>query len=173
MVKDRQVDRPVIVPLISWNLHRTDAHGSLQLSSIEKVNQMEGVLPTLRSLWCFFFEPWISFMNPFSFPLLTKVIYWSKSTRMDFSFGTSFSKFSSIFMYLEGVTQNKKSNIWGKKIYFQFFYSPSILYRLIKSPFPETLASQNSLKKQRQWEDDQVPEQQKKKGEGGGRERSI
>ena len=60
------------------------------------------------------------------------------------STGTSFSKFSPIFMYLERVT-HKKSNIWGKKIYFQFFYSPSILYRLIKCPFPEKLASQNSL----------------------------
>ena len=36
---------------------------------------------------------------------------------------------------------HKKSNIWGKKIYFQFFYSPSILYRLIKCPFPEKLAA--------------------------------
>ena len=66
------------------------------------------------------------------------------SFNRSFSTGTSFSKFSPIFMYLERVT-HKKSNIWGKKIYFQFFYSPSILYRLIKCPFPEKLASQNSL----------------------------
>ena len=44
---------------------------------------------------------------------------------------------------------HKKSNIWGKKIYFQFFYSPSILYRLIKCPFPEKLASQTSLQNKR------------------------
>ena len=64
---------------------------------------------------------------------------------MDFSTGTSFTKFSPIFMYLDRVTHTQKSNIWGERIYFQFFYSPSILYRLIKCPFPEKLASQNSL----------------------------
>ena len=64
---------------------------------------------------------------------------------MDFSTGTSFTKFSP-FMYLDRVTHtHKKSNIWGERINFQFFYSPSILYRLIKCPFPEKLASQNSL----------------------------
>ena len=64
---------------------------------------------------------------------------------MDFSTGTSFTKFSPIFMYLDRVTHTHKSNIWGERIYFQFFYSPSILYRLIKCPFPEKLARQNSL----------------------------
>ena len=64
---------------------------------------------------------------------------------MDFSTGTLFTKFSPIFMYLDRVTHTHKSNIWGERIYFQFFYSPSILYRLIKCPFPEKLASQNSL----------------------------
>ena len=48
-------------------------------------------------------------------------------------------------MWLDRVTHTQNSNTWGKKIYFQFFYSPSILYRLIKCPFPEKLASQNSL----------------------------
>ena len=48
-------------------------------------------------------------------------------------------------MYLEKVTHTKKATFEVKKIYFQFFYSPSIPYRLIKCPFPEKLVSQTSL----------------------------
>ena len=77
--------------------------------------------------------------------LFTKIINGSKSARIDFSTGTSFSKFWPILTYLDRVTHTQKCSIWGKKIYFQFFYSPSILYRLIKCPFPEKLVSQNSL----------------------------
>ena len=171
MVKDRQVDRPVMLPLISWNLYWTDAHGSLQLSSQQKSKSDGGSTADTRVVLVVFLN------HHLAFHLFTKVINWSKSARIDFSTDTSFSKFWPIFRYLDRVTHTQKSNIWGKKIYFQYFYSPSILYRLIKCPFPEKLASQNcGLPKYRQWEDDQVPEQQKKKGKRkkeSWRERSI
>ena len=105
---------------------------------------MEGVLPIMGSFWCFFFNHEYPSRTHLAFHLFTKVINWSEW--MDFSTGTSFGKFWPIFMWLDRVTHtHTKSNTWGKKIYFQFFYSPSILYRLIKCPFPEKLASQNSL----------------------------
>ena len=104
---------------------------------------MEGVLPIMGSFWCFFFNHEYPSRTQLAFHLFTTVINWSKW--MDFSTGTSFSKFWPIFMWLDRVTHTQNSNTWGKKIYFQFFYSPSILYRLIKCPFPEKLASQNSL----------------------------
>ena len=106
---------------------------------------MEGVLPTLGSFWWFFFNHEYPSWTQLAFHLFNKVINWSKSTRMDFSTGTSFSKFSPIFMYLERFTHTKKATFEVKKIYFQFFYSPSIPYRLIKCPFPEKLVSQTSL----------------------------
>ena len=72
---------------------------------------------------------------------------------------------------------HKKSNIWGKKIYVQFFYLPSILHMQINQmSLSWKLSQPKFLAKQRQWEDDQVSEQQKKKGEvkkESGRERSI
>ena len=81
-----------------------------------------------------------------AFHLFNKVINWSKSTRMDFSTGTSFTKFSSIFMHLDRVIHtHKKATIGVNESTSNFFYSPSILCRLIKCPFPEKLASQNSL----------------------------
>ena len=70
----------------------------------------------------------------------------SKSARMIFPLVPHSPNFHlSSCILTELHTHTQKSNIWGERIYFQFFYSPSILYRLIKCPFPEKLASQNSL----------------------------
>ena len=44
-------------------------------------------------------------------------------------------------MYLERFTHTQKATFGVKKIYFQFFYSPSVLYRLIKCPLPEKLVA--------------------------------
>ena len=87
----------------------------------------------------------MSFMNPFSFPFIHqgyKLIKINKDRFFHwYLFVANFHLSSCILRELH----TQKSNIWSKKIYFQFFYSPSILYRLIKCPFPEKLASQNSL----------------------------
>ena len=74
------------------------------------------VLPTPGSFWCvFFFNNEYPSWTHLAFHLFTKVINWSKSTRMDFSTGTSFSKFSPIFMYLERVTHTQKATFGVKK----------------------------------------------------------
>ena len=72
---------------------------------------------------------------------------------------------------------HKKATFGVKKIYFQFFYLPSILHiQINQMSLSLKVRKPKFLAKQRQWEDDQVPEQQKKKGKGkkeSGRERSI
>ena len=84
----------------------------------------------------------VSFMNPFTFPFIHQDDELIKISKDGFF---HWYLIHQIFTYLDRVTHTKKSNIWGERIYFQFFYSPSILYRLIKCPFAEKLASQNSL----------------------------
>ena len=56
-----------------------------------------------------------------------------------------FANFDLSSCILTELHTHKKATFGVKKIYLQFFYSPSILYRLIKCPFPEKLASQNFL----------------------------
>ena len=79
-------------------------------------------------------------MNPFSFPFIHQGYKLIKINKDGFFHWYLIQK---IFTYLHVSWKSythKKSNIWGKKKYFQFFYSPSILYRLIKCPFPKKFA---------------------------------
>ena len=88
----------------------------------------------------------VSFMYPFSFPFIHQDDELIKISKDGFF---HWYLIHQIFTYLHisrrSFTHTQKSNIRGERIYCQFFYSPSILYRLIKCPFPEKLASQNSL----------------------------
>ena len=121
-LQNRQVDRLVMVPLISWNLHWPDAHGSLQLSSQEKTELDGGsTAHTGVVLVFFFFNHEYPSWTHLAFHLFTKVINWSKSARLDFSTGTSFSKFWPIFVWLDRVTHtikcrsNRRRKAKGKK----------------------------------------------------------
>ena len=125
MDKGRQVDRPIILSLISWTELKPSLNGPSRILaivlSIEKVNRWREYCRHWGRFGVFFNHEYPSWTH-LAFHLFTKVINWSKSTRMDFSTGTSFSKFSPIFMYLERVTHTKKATFGVKKINFQFFY---------------------------------------------------